>query len=336
MILLTVASKELLTISTLTCVREKLPDHELQQQYRNVIFEMASAGIRISQQAGLEVVPPETGLYSLPGQAPLYPTTNEATHEQAHQPASEAAPKEQAVRDAIVSGVTHQTPAQVESQDEKGARRKILGLSVPIFWTLIVALFIVLAAAIGGGVGGGLSAQQKSNAGSDGSGNNNNNNNNNAGDSGNTSASPSASPTPAPTSDDLVPTDGCPRINNVAYMPYSADGKAIPLQTGDAPQEFEEQCWTNWANTASTHDILRTYTPTLENCITVCAEYNKAYLANLGENNGVGGGPCLAVTIVKEHAGFCYLKNGTGTNDTTGNAGMYSSAILLTNVDDLL
>lgn len=299
---------------------------------------MASNGIRLSQQAGLEVVPPETGLYSLPTQASPYPTTNEATHEQAreqtHEPTSEVAPKEQPVRDVTASVVNRQTPAQVESQNEKGVQRKVLGLSVPIFWTLIVVLVIVLAAAIGGGVGGGLSAQQKSNAGSDGS-SNNNNGDNNSGNGGNTSPSPSASPTPAPTNDDLVPTDGCPAIDKVAYTPYSADGKPIPLQAGDQPQEFQEQCWTNWANTASTHDILRTYTPTLENCITVCAEYNKAYLANLEANNGVGGGPCLAVTIVKEHAGFCYLKNGTGANDTMGNPGMYSSAILLTDVHDL-
>lgn len=122
----------------------------------------------------------------------------------------------------------------------------------------------------------------------------------------------------------------------MGYTPYSADGKVVPLQDGGPSQEFREQCWTNWANTASTHDILRTYTPTLENCIVVCAEYNKSYLTNLKNNKGVGGGPCVAVTIAKEHAGFCYLKNGTGTNDTMGRPEMYSSAILVTSLDSIL
>ncbi|KAJ2990815.1 hypothetical protein NUW58_g2767 [Xylaria curta] len=209
----------------------------------------------------------------------------------------------------------------------------ILGLPVPVFWALIITLFIVLAAGIGGGVGGGLSAQQKSRSGTDASRGEDGNSSGNEGGSGSGSTSSSAAPSPttSSTADSLVPTDGgCPGIHNLSYTPYSADGKPIPLETNRDPQEFREQCWTNWVNTASTHDILRTYTPTLENCITVCAEYNKAYAANLKNNNGVGGGPCVAVTIVKAHAGFCYLKNGTGTNDTMGAPNMYSSAVLVT------
>ncbi|GAP92116.1 putative membrane protein insertase [Rosellinia necatrix] len=309
---------------------------------------MGSMNPRYSQQAGLEVVPPETGLYPLPTPTPLYPAPVEPlpdTPSPNQLSPNEASPNDAftnqlASKEQITSaepGGNQQTPAQIESQAATDGKRRILGLSVPVFWALIVTLFVILAAGIGGGVGGGLSAQQKSSAGSDtSSGGSNNNNNNNNNNGGGTASSTAPSPTTSSTTDTLVPTDGCPGINSVGYTPYSADGQPIPLQAGDAPQQFQEQCWTNWANTASTHDILRTYTPTLENCITVCAEYNKAYLTNLKNNNGVAGGPCVAVTIVKEHAGFCYLKNGTGTNNTMGNPGGYSSAILLTDVNSLL
>lgn len=42
---------------------------------------------------------------------------------------------------------------------ERG-RRTILGLSVLVFWSLVVLLFVILAAGIGGGVGAGLAARK--------------------------------------------------------------------------------------------------------------------------------------------------------------------------------
>ncbi|KAI1124604.1 hypothetical protein F5Y10DRAFT_24956 [Nemania abortiva] len=272
-------------------------------------------------QAGLEVVPPETGLFPLPTPTPFYAAPQESS------------PKEQPtdIESRGQGPTSNQPDAQTPGSSHKGTR--ILGLSIPVFWAVIVTLFVVLAAGIGGGVGGGLSAQQKSVSGSNASsGDNSNTSSSSSGTSIPTSATPS--PTSSPSSDDsLVPTDGCPGIDGVAYTAYSADGNTVPLRAGGSPQEFKEQCWTNWANTDSTHDILRTYTPTLENCIVVCAEYNKAYFTNLDNDTGVGGGPCVAVTIVKEHAGFCFLKNGTANNDTMGNPQMYSSAVLINSLD---
>ncbi|KAI0872300.1 hypothetical protein GGS24DRAFT_21470 [Hypoxylon argillaceum] len=290
-------------------------------------MDMASphtrSAVQQQQQAGLEVVPPETGLYSLPTPTPFYTAPRESS------------PKEQPT-DVESRG---QAPTLVpsEGQTTGSARSRILGLSIPVFWAVIVTLFVVLAAAIGGGVGGGLSAQRKSVSAS---------NVSSGSSSGSaptsatpTSASPtsaSSSPSASSTTDSLVPTDGgCPGINGLSYTAYSADGNTIPVRAGGSPQEFQEQCYTNWVNTDSTHDILRTYTPTLENCIVVCAEYNKAYFTNLDSNTGVGGGHCVGVTIVKDHAGFCFLKNGTttATNNTMGNPNMYSSAVLITSVD---
>lgn len=66
--------------------------------------------------------------------------------------------------DPLKPGATsRQTPSTekfiVESSDEgKGTRetRRILGLSVGIFWALVVLLFCIIAAGIGGGVGAAL------------------------------------------------------------------------------------------------------------------------------------------------------------------------------------
>ncbi|KAI0202836.1 hypothetical protein F4808DRAFT_458550 [Astrocystis sublimbata] len=277
----------------------------------------------LQEQAGLELAPPESGLHPLPSPTPVRPI--------AHGPTTQAS-----IQDVESGG------KQEAHHEEypKTSKKTVLGLSVPIFWTLITIFFIVLAAGIGGGVGGGLSAQRKS-VSQSGAPGGDNNPSTSAGSSSNgstptsTTSSPTASSSSSSTNDPLVPMDGgCPGIDNMSYTPYSADGKPIPIEANSSPQEFREQCWTSWENTATTHDILRTYTPTLEQCITVCAEYNKAYARNLKNGVAVGGGPCVAVTIVKDHAGFCYLKNGTGTNNTMGTPNVYSSAILITNEDD--
>lgn len=55
--------------------------------------------------------------------------------------------------------VTEQLPPPQPNNTATGKRR-ILGLTVPVFWGLVTALVIVLAAGVAGGVAGGLSAQQ--------------------------------------------------------------------------------------------------------------------------------------------------------------------------------
>ncbi|KAI1472381.1 uncharacterized protein F4812DRAFT_454198 [Daldinia caldariorum] len=150
-----------------------------------------------------------------------------------------------------------------------------------------------------------------------------------------TSAAPASATTTAPANGPLPSDGGCPLINGQTYTPYAVDGKPIPLAQGLEGQQFRQQCYTNYvaSGTSQTHDILRIFMPSLENCMMACAEYNSAYYANLGNGTGVGGGFCVAVTIVKVDAGFCYLKNGTTTNNTLGHPDIYSSAVLLTKID---
>jgi hypothetical protein len=43
---------------------------------------------------------------------------------------------------------------------ERNERRTILGLSILVFWSLVVLLVVILAAGIGGGVGAGLAVRK--------------------------------------------------------------------------------------------------------------------------------------------------------------------------------
>lgn len=71
--------------------------------------------------------------------------------------------------------------------------------------------------------------------------------------------------------------------------------------------------------------------PDLNQCIMACAEYNAGYATSLQGDVDVGGGLCRTVSMVIRDGEFCYLKNGTGVNDTTisgGNDVRKDSAIL--------
>ncbi|OTA99469.1 hypothetical protein M426DRAFT_256372 [Hypoxylon sp. CI-4A] len=267
------------------------------------------------QDPGLEVVPTETPLYHIPPHTPTYAIGSDIN----------VSSSKEAANAPISAG----TALEDTGKAEKG---RILGLTVPLFWTLLVILVIILAGAIGGGIGGGLNAQQKDNV-----------NAAAAASSSTTNAlqtSPSASPSPspsptAPLSGPLPSDSGCPLIDGKTYTPYAVDGNSIPLQQGSVPQEFRQQCYTNYvaSSAAQTHNILRIFMPTLENCMMTCAEYNSAYRSNLENGVDVGGGYCVAVTIEKINAGFCYLKNGTAVNDTSSQPDRYSSAVLMTSLN---
>ena len=101
-----------------------------------------------------------------------------------------------------------------------------------------------------------------------------------------------------------APTDGgCPGINNIAYTPVDAGGSVLSLKSGKA-QSFQQLCSTNYPSGATygnpgIHDIMRLWLPSLEACITACAEYNAAYQWNEGAGVAAGG-LCRSVAVIKE------------------------------------
>ncbi|KAK3394607.1 hypothetical protein B0H63DRAFT_51958 [Podospora didyma] len=136
-----------------------------------------------------------------------------------------------------------------------------------------------------------------------------------------------------------APTDGgCPAINGTIYQPKNAIGQDIILAELGQPQSFKQLCATNHPSGSgsgpNTHlfDIMKPYLPSLEECITARAYYNLQLNVNeriLGKTNIGEFGLCRSVSIVKRERDYCYLKNGTGTNDAFGVPLDFASAVLL-------
>ncbi|KAK0734903.1 hypothetical protein B0T26DRAFT_632413, partial [Lasiosphaeria miniovina] len=130
-----------------------------------------------------------------------------------------------------------------------------------------------------------------------------------------------------------APTDGgCPRINGTAFKATDASGN--PVAWVLPGQQFTQLCETNYPSGSDLgnpgiHDILKIWLPSLEDCMTACAYHNAKQFENMQNGIDVGqGGFCKSVTIVKSAGEYCYLKNGTGVNNTRGNPSIYSSAVL--------
>ncbi|KAK2063212.1 hypothetical protein LY76DRAFT_588659 [Colletotrichum caudatum] len=230
-------------------------------------------------------------------------------------------------------------------------KRRVFGLTVPVFWSLVAALVVILAGGIAGGVAGGLAAQKANNS---------------------SSAAPSSSGTaavasqPIPTTSEASPgsgsgsgspsstatssayrapptgvrpapiDDGCPRINQTSYTPTDANGDPVKVGSG-SPQTFRQLCEVNYPSSAEygnpdLYDIFKVYVPNFRECMDLCAAYNQAYSGNLASGNVASGGYCRSVAMIKLPGEYCYLKNGTGETskmDTQGHPKDFVSAIVI-------
>ncbi|KAL2882867.1 hypothetical protein SGCOL_001557 [Colletotrichum sp. CLE4] len=211
-------------------------------------------------------------------------------------------------------------------------RRRVLGLTVPVFWGLVIALVVILAGGIAGGVAGGLAAQKTD------------------------SSALSVSIVNSISNGRLsigaynlkrklrrirsAPTDGgCPSINTTTYTPTDADGKATKIGTGYSTQTFRQLCEVNYPSGAAygnpaLYDILKVYVSTFEECMALCAAHNQAYGSNLASGDVKAGGYCRSVAMIKLPGEYCYLKNGTGKMDTQGHAQDFVSGVVISGLPD--
>ncbi|KAM7197816.1 hypothetical protein V8F20_006489 [Naviculisporaceae sp. PSN 640] len=238
------------------------------------------------------------------------------------------------------------------SPNEK-RRKMILGLPVWLFWLIIV---LIAAGAIGGGVGGSLAvknaelnAQRATAAAAD-------------------STSPTApiislptsarqnptlttsypptttsslsASTATPSRNPSVPFDGgCPRVNNTRFTPVSSSGAGYSIpDAGLESQTFLRLCNTNYPSGAEygnpgIADIFKTWAATLDECMALCAAYNAEFNKTGSNKFNMEKGFCRSVAIVEREGEFCYLKNGTGGNNTMGAPNDFASAIL---IDELI
>lgn len=135
----------------------------------------------------------------------------------------------------------------------------------------------------------------------------------------------------------------CPSGNGSVVTPLDASGSDIEFNNNE-PMRFTVLCDTFWPARAGVNpalrDIMVAYAPDLVACMTLCAQYNQGYSDAVGDDVRVGAGICVAVSLVKLPAEFCYLKNATGVNDTSSKApdkmtatggGFVDSALLVGN-----
>ncbi|KAK8129352.1 hypothetical protein PG999_001732 [Apiospora kogelbergensis] len=267
----------------------------------------------------------ETRQKTFAAQQPSYPAQQQPLPVQQH-----AYPGYQSEK-----GTTAYAPTTVPSafgDDRPPRKRKILGLSVPVFWCLLIALILVLAGGIGGGIGGGLAAQQRPISEKD--------NVNNGTSADNVTAGSGATGTPTTTTKptgpisytsstviptklplfepSLIPTDGgCPTINGSRYTPpdnagAGEKGAGITLQGQTAAQSFVRLCNTNYSGFKKANpgmvDLLEFFAKTFDSCMTACAEYNRQYQES-AKADAKPEGWCKAVSQSLVPGGKCYLKS---------------------------
>ncbi|EXF78929.1 hypothetical protein CFIO01_09940 [Colletotrichum fioriniae PJ7] len=232
-------------------------------------------------------------------------------------------------------------------------RRRVLGLTVPVFWGLVIALVVIVAGGIAGGVAGGLAAQKadssavsvdpsstaSATAGSQ-SASTTPSASSGTGVQSSSSTATSSTTRSIPTGIRSAPTDGgCPSINTTTYTPTDAGGNAMKIGSGYSTQTFRQLCEVNYPSGAAygnpaLYDILKVYVSTFEECMALCAAHNQAYGSNLASGDVKAGGYCRSVAMIKLPGEYCYLKNGTGKMDTQGHAKDFVSGVVISGLPD--
>ncbi|KAK8863334.1 hypothetical protein PGQ11_009569 [Apiospora arundinis] len=242
-------------------------------------------------------------------------------------------------------------------------RRRILGLTVPVFWCLLIALILILAAGIGGGIGGGMAAGRQRNSESDSSKENKDGNTNTADNASAAAATSTGTGKPTGTisytsstviptklplyQPKMTPTDGgCPSINGSRYTPPDgavageSAARGIILQGQTSAQSFVRLCNTNFSGFRKANpgmvDLLEFFAETFDACMTACAEYNRQYQEHEQANTSPEGW-CKAVSLSRIPGGKCYLKSKdanspTNTTDSYKEQDGSTSALLVEGV----
>jgi len=209
--------------------------------------------------------------------------------------------------------------------------KDILGLKPKNFWILLVVLIVIVAAAVGGGVGGGLAGQKKRYARYRQGTRSPLTGNSSFPLSQSSSTSP-LSQTQASTLSATTPTggisirtstasstssaatssfsSGCNVTDGKIYTPLDTSASNAPFSINSTTLTYKIHCYTNFASKSSgsnpgISELLRQENiNSLDDCITLCAAYNKA-LAN----------PTLsALCSIPVSSGpantYCYLQSG--------------------------
>ncbi|SPO04641.1 uncharacterized protein DNG_07326 [Cephalotrichum gorgonifer] len=223
-------------------------------------------------------------------------------------------------------------PVAAAPESEKTPRKRILGLTVPIFWTVVAIIILaILGVAIGLGLGLGL---KKS---SDAPPANSPSTNPTTEEPANNTDKPDATGTTDPATETPSTTSSAPVTSGTVGMSANSCTFTSP-KTYDSENgtPFVQFCFTDWPNggdaddgSGEVTDLQRLTRYTFEDCMESCADYNSAI--------SLGAPKCMAVTynsnltrIIAEgrQGGNCFLKDKKGVNQS-GRVESASAAIAL-------
>lgn len=278
--------------------------------------EFHHGGPEVALHSGLEPIPghpPESGLQLVPGQHYYKPYEEQ---QQQLQPPSGPAP------------------------GGNGGKKKILGLSVALFWVLVgAAVLVVLGVALGVGLGVGLRSSQTSALSSSSSSSSTATAEPNTATITSAPASPSSASSSASSSTTSTSTTSAPVTSGttgIAANSCTSTTVSTYYSSVDSSVTFTEYCFTDWprgdtsaANSSETiADLEYTTKYTFEDCMDACVKYNKGL--SDGETK------CAAVTYnsnltsiiaIGRQGGNCFLKDAKGV-DRQGSAESASAAIV--------
>jgi len=217
--------------------------------------------------------------------------------------------------------------------------KDILGLKPKNFWILLVVLIVVVAAAVGGGVGGGLAAQKNRYAQyrwrtrSPLTSNSSSPSSRSSSTSTLSQAQASTLSTTTPTSSISIRTStasstlsaatagfssGCNATDGKIYTPLDTSASNAPFSINGTTLTYKIYCYTNFASKTSGHNpniseiLQQEDIASLDDCITLCAAYNKA-LANPTPDALCS----VPVYTGPANATYCYLQSGNAEGAIT-------------------
>ncbi|GKT92013.1 hypothetical protein Ct61P_09863 [Colletotrichum tofieldiae] len=288
------------------------------------------------------------------------------------QPGLEAAPSRYSTAPIAYDPSEMQSPGEKSTWTSSQAypvytappgRRRILGLTVPVFWGLVAALAVILAGGIAGGVAGGLTALKANNSSTQSHCVNLGFQHFFVTELGHSRVSGDA---------DSIRGKLRPRFQlqvlrinrNIVHISLGAHWRPLRPHRRRLPQHQPDRLHTHQRQrrrdegrlrlgpilptalrgqlpsgarygNPELYDILKVYVPTFEECMALCASYNQGYSNNLANGNVASRGYCRSVAMIKLPGEYCYLKNGTGKMDTQGHPKDFISAVVISGLPDL-
>lgn len=249
-------------------------------------------GPQVVPHAGPEAVPPHTAPEAVPGQSPDYGYVQKAYEDRQN------------------------------GTSLPGKRKKILGISVALFWVLVgLVILLVLGISLGVGLGVGLSQRATSSTTSASS----TSSSSAPAQVTTTSAANSSTAPSTTTSTQPSTTSSAPVTSGTTGVADNSCTHSVPTtyySNVDPQISFTTYCFTDWPNhdaaadgNGTIVDLSYTILYSFEDCMDECVRYNEGLTSGESKCAGVTYNSNLtSIVAIGQQGGNCFLKNATGVS----------------------